>query len=144
MTVKILALGIGALALGCTGYLDSDSPGSGPPGLPGATPGGPGTGPGTAGVTTDCGAAGQPSVAEARLRRLSRQQYDHTLRDLGLLAESESIALAGFTGDSTVGGRKHGFSIGGGVDPVLARDLLDAALSVAASPQAAADRKSVV
>jgi hypothetical protein len=137
MTLKILALGIGALALGCTGYLDSGAPGAGSPGLPGAV-GASGSGPNPDPTTSDCTAAQQPSVPEVRLRRLSRQQYDHTLRDLGLLGEGASIAVAGFTGDSTVGGRRHGFSIGGGVDPVLARDLLDAALSVAASPQAAA------
>lgn len=138
MTAKILALGIAVLVLGCTGYLGSEAPDGATAGIPGGA-GASGSGPQDPNpVTMSCAGVGQPSVAEVRLRRLSRQQYDHTLRDLGLLGAGESIAVAGFTGDSTVGGRKHGFSVGGGVDPVLARELLDAALRVAASPQAAA------
>ncbi len=127
---------IAALALGCTGYLRGEGGESGPPGpLSSGAPLGSGSGNGSGSMTTaECSGAAT-NVAEIGLRRLNRAQYDATLRELGLLGPGESVAK-GFTGDSTVGGRKHGFTSGGAVDPVLSRDLLDAAISVAGSPAA--------
>jgi hypothetical protein len=118
----------------------SGAPGTG--GMPG-TGGAAGTGgtPGTSGAggmagapgTEQCTTPGTPQVPEIGIRRLSRFEYDNTLRDLGLAAADAQIAVKNFAGDSVVGGAKRGFLIGGPIDNLLARDFVDAATTLAAT-----------
>jgi len=121
----------------------SGAPGTG--GTPG-TGGAPGTGgtPGTSGTagaggmagtpgTQQCATPSTPQVPEIGIRRVSRVEYDNTLRDLGLAAADAHIAVKNFAGDSVVGGAKRGFLIGGPIDNLLARDFVDAATNLAAT-----------
>src|SRR5688572_9131747 len=85
-----LILGISLGLAGCTGVIGGSGPdGDDPanpnnPGGPG-TPGTPGAGGGTGvggGAPVDCSGTGTPSVGVSPLRRLTRSQYSHTVRDL--------------------------------------------------------------
>ncbi len=75
-----------------------------------------------------CG--GTMSVEDTRIRRLSRLEYENTLRDLGLLGADEAV-VDSLTGDVIIAGKMRGFLIGGAVDESLARDLLQTATTVA-------------
>jgi hypothetical protein len=96
-----LVLGVSLGVAGCTGTIggggDPGGDGSPNPGGPGGeTPGGPGGG-GSAGAPpvtpADCAAATTPSVGVAPLRRLTRSQYTHTIRDLTGLAGDHAKTL---------------------------------------------------
>ncbi len=82
-----LVTGISLVLSGCTGVIGgSDGADSTNPGGPGpGTPGNPGASGGTGvggGETPDCSATAMPSVGVVPLRRLTRSQYSHTIRDL--------------------------------------------------------------
>ena len=135
-----------AVAFGCSAEI-GDTPagrragtggrgGVGPTGSGGST-GGSGTS-GTAGTggmagTQQCASPSTPLVPEIGIRRVSRVEYDNTLRDLGLAPADAHLAVKNFAGDSVVGGAKRGFLIGGPIDNLLARDFVDAATSLAAT-----------
>jgi hypothetical protein len=80
-----------------------------------------------------CVDAAAAQVAEVKMRRLSRAEYDNTLRDLGLASAGAHLAVETFAADSTIGGARRGFAIGGPVDDALAADLIAAATSIAAA-----------
>jgi hypothetical protein len=106
--------------------------GAGGTGAGGTGPGGTGGTAGTPG-TQQCVTPSAPQVPEVGVRRLSRVEYDNTLRDLGLAAADAHIAVKNFAGDSVVGGAKRGYLIGGPIDNLLARDFVDAATTLAAT-----------
>src|SRR5262245_16158265 len=86
-----------ALSSGCTGEIASDETpeGTTPPGAPGARPpstGAPAPGPGAGPSTPGAAPAKIYPVPVAELRRLTRREYDNTVRDL--LGDSSSPARA--------------------------------------------------
>ncbi len=81
-----------ALVAGCTGNITSTGTGADAGVGPGLTPGGGGTGVTPPGEEPlDCS---QPRVAYAPLRRLTREQYDNSVRDLLAVQTQPSLALA--------------------------------------------------
>jgi hypothetical protein len=121
-------LGAGLLGAGCTGNI-SDGDGTAPPGGPGQ-PGGPG-GPVTSGPAAQPGAGALGDSASvpgpAPVRRLTRLEYDNTVRDL--LGVSTSVSKDAQLGDSdsSNAGFARGGSITGGDD---ARNLMVASAAV--------------
>src|SRR5882757_5587537 len=78
-----LLLGLGGLtgSLGCTGEIGTSSGANTPPNQDPANPGN--TGPGGSTVTPlTCKPSASPSVGVSPLRRLTRSQYNNSVRDL--------------------------------------------------------------
>jgi hypothetical protein len=122
-----LAAGIAFVGVGCTGQVgDQLQPGAGGTGnigMDGA--GGSGVGPGGGG---NVGPTGTDAPGAATFRRLSRFEYNNTVRDL--LGDSSAPANS-FAPDTQAG--KSGFLIGGTVAQTDAADLLGATESLAAT-----------
>ncbi|HVJ15745.1 MAG TPA: DUF1592 domain-containing protein [Polyangiaceae bacterium] len=90
-----------SLALaGCTGTItgpggdESGVPGGPAPGTPGGPGGGSGGGTSSTGEPLDCSGTGAPSVGVTPLRRLTRSQYSHTIRDLLGLSGDHAARLS--------------------------------------------------
>jgi hypothetical protein len=133
--LRILALLIGAAALGCSGTINRDTgtPPSGPggsptPGGPGATPGGPG-GPTVTPPPSNAGALNDSATVPgpAPLRRLTTLEYNNTIRDLLGITTSDGSKLTDDQGSSDSGFVKGG-SITGSTD---ARSVLTSAEDIA-------------
>src|SRR6476619_1941619 len=117
-----LAATIALLGGGCTGQVGEQTrPGEGGTGNVGVMGGNGGTnvGPGGGGTTAP---PGKDAPGQAAFRRLSRFEYNNTVRDL--LGDTSSPA-DGFPPDSEAG--KSGFLVGGTVAQADAAHLLDAA-----------------
>jgi uncharacterized protein DUF1592/uncharacterized protein DUF1588/uncharacterized protein DUF1595/uncharacterized protein DUF1587/uncharacterized protein DUF1585 len=129
-TFRILALLSGTVALGCTGAIDNGSgPGGSTPGTPGT--GGPGGSNTPAPPPDHTGALNDAMTVPgtAPLRRLTRVEYDNTVRDLlGVSAQ----ASARLTADQ--GSQESGFTAGGSITGSDdARGVLTGAEDIAAA-----------
>jgi hypothetical protein len=94
LTLSALALGVGicaALGAGCTGNISGNDPGSTPP----TTDPGPGTGPADRPADPACAL---PEPGRTPLRRLTRVEYDYTVRDL--LGDTSAPGTRLLTADS--------------------------------------------
>jgi hypothetical protein len=137
-TLRVLALLAGAVSLGCTGAIDNGSggPSTGGPGAgPGMTGTGPGSGigPGNPAPPPDrTGALGDSASAPgpAPLRRLSRLEFDNTVRDL--LGVTSATAAGRLTDDQ--GSHDSGFNTGGSITGSSdARGVMTSAEEIAAA-----------
>ena len=138
-----------ALAAACTGSVGGTSkPGDpGQPGSPGGPGGGPGSGPG--GMSNGGGSPSTPgmqpiapasvSAAVAPMRRLTRNQYRNTVRDL--LGVADAVAPSALPGDDAIHDRFHSNT----ASPLQAIDIgkyADAAEAIAG--KAAANLKALL
>src|SRR5688500_13182190 len=100
--IGTLAIGVSLGVSGCTATIGGGDPGGGdgspsnPAGTGGTTSGIPGGGGSSGAALTpeECAVATTPSVGVAPLRRLTRSQYSHTIRDLLGLPGDHGAKLA--------------------------------------------------
>ena len=115
------------------------NPGPGNPGPGNPGPGNPGPGPGNPGPGPGMGPGGRPLPSDAMsvpgvapLRRLTRFEYENTLRDLLGAQVVPTMRIAGFSADQE--SEKSGFLRGGAITaPPDAREFMMAAEDVAAA-----------
>jgi hypothetical protein len=123
------------VGLGCTGEISPQRPGgstggpsTGGPGVPGDRPAPGGSGPGSGSGVTPPGGQAPGEVGRAVFRRLSRLEYNNTIRDL--LGDGSRPA-SGFAADQD--SARSGFFAGGVVAGTDASQRLDATEALASS-----------
>lgn len=120
------------LAVGCQASVDSVDPADS-----GSSGGSGGSATSSGGAANLAGTASLPpgsepaSLLPARIRRLTVAEYQATVADPGVIGSAANDISAGFVPDS----RQNGFTVNAAqrVDPVFARQLAEAAITLAAS-----------